>query len=287
MSNLRVREGALEVTGGALTYTAAGYGVPVLVIGSAAFYRRTFSSQLGSTYRLGFCDLRHFAPSAADFDPADVTFDLYADDIDRLRLAIGFDRCVVVGHSKHGNIAIEYARRFPKQVLGVVLVGSPPCSGAEVLTARIAFWEAQASEHRKAVYERNRKRLDEKSLAGLSARQAVVVQYVADGPKYWFDPEFDASPLWEDVFVNAPMLGQLHELFFDLDPRWDAGDLKTPILVVMGRYDFAVPHRLWDGVRASQTELKFILLERSGHTPQLEEPEQFDRAFTSWVSEIG
>jgi pimeloyl-ACP methyl ester carboxylesterase len=31
-----------------------------------------------------------------------------------------------MGHSMHGMMALEYTRRFPERVAGVVMIGSPP-----------------------------------------------------------------------------------------------------------------------------------------------------------------
>src|SRR5688572_26262855 len=112
-----LRAGIVAVTGAALGYAVRGAGVPVLVVGSSLYYRRTFATnRLTDSCELAFADLRHFAPCDPGHDNAGLTFDRYADDIDRVRSALGFPRCVVVGHSKHGNIALEYAKRYPGNV---------------------------------------------------------------------------------------------------------------------------------------------------------------------------
>lgn len=53
----------------------------------------------------------------------------------------------------------------------------------------------------------------------------------------------------------------------------------------MGVNDFAVPHTLWSPVLPHLENVNFRLLERSGHTPQLEEPEAFDRVLLGWLKE--
>jgi proline iminopeptidase len=275
--------GHVSVGGAALGYAVRGTGEPVLVVGSSSFYRRTFSPSLADSCTLAFTDLRHFSPSEPGYDFAGLTFETYAEDIDRVRAALGFERCVVVGHSKHGNIALEYAKRHPGRVSGVVLIGSPPCGLGEVVEARSGYWEAHASETRKAALARNFAALTEGRLAEMSPAEGVVARYVADGPKYWFDPEYDASPLWEGVFVNAAALDRLHEVFGGYEMTWNPDELRCPVLSVMGRYDFAVPHTLWDAARANLPRHTYVLFERSGHTPQLEEPELFERLLIDWL----
>lgn len=279
--------GRVTVRGATLGYAVRGSGEPVLVVGSSAFYRRTFSPRLADSYTMAFADLRHFSPSEPDYDFASLSFDVYAEDIDRVRAALGFERCVVVGHSKHGNIALEYAKRHPGRVTGVVLIGSPPCGLTEVVEARGGYWEAHASAARKAVLARNWASFSEERLAELSPAEAVVVRYVADGPKYWCDPEYDASPLWEDVVVNAAALDRLHEVFRGYEMTWNPDELRCPVLSVMGRHDFVVPHSLWDAARARLPRHTDVLFERSGHTPQLEEPELFERLLISWLKPGG
>jgi proline iminopeptidase len=45
----------------------------------------------------------------------------------------------------------------------------------------------------------------------------------------------------------------------------------------MGRDDVAVPHTLWNTVLPELHDGSFHLFGDSGHTPQLEQPEAFDR----------
>jgi proline iminopeptidase len=52
----------------------------------------------------------------------------------------------------------------------------------------------------------------------------------------------------------------------------------------MGVNDFAVPHTLWSRVLPHVDNIAFRLLERSGHTPQLERPEEFDDVLLDWLN---
>jgi proline iminopeptidase len=234
---------------------------------------------------MAFTDLRHFAPSDPAFDLRRITFDTYADDIDRVRAALGFERFVIAGHSKHGNIALEYAKRFPGRVSHVVLIGSPPCGLQEVVKARADFWESHASEARKTALRLRWDALSPACLAALSPAEAEIARYVADGPKYWYDPNYDASPLWQGMHINAGVLDKLHGLFQGYELSWNLTDLQSPVLVVTGHYDFAVPHVLWDEQLPRLENVTYQLFERSGHTPQLEEQELFDNILLGWLQD--
>lgn len=123
--------------------------------------------------------------------------------------------------------------------------------------------------------------------ASLSPEEAFVAQYVADGPKYWYDAKYDASALWSGVPVNIEALRAFKGFFVEYEFSWDPARLSAPVLVVMGRHDYAVPHTLWDKVLPLLRNVTYRLLEKSGHTPQLEESAAFDQLFFEWLEHEG
>lgn len=62
--------------------------------------------------------------------------------------------------------------------------------------------------------------------------------------------------------------------------------VETPVFVALGRLDFAVPFTLWDDFRGPFANLTVHIFERSGHTPQLEEPTDFDERALAWLSAV-
>ena len=277
MTTAATERGSVTVPGAALRYAVEGAGTPVLVVGSSIYYPRTFSRRLREVCRVAFADLRHFAEGHAAPVPGEVTFDGYADDIERVH------RAAIVGHSKHGNLALEYAKRYPERASHVVLIGSPPVGIERVVGARQEYWAAHASEDRRAALRRNQIALGPDRPAPLSPGEALAARYVADGPLYWYDPGYDASPLWAGVSVNTDVLDALHGLFAGYELAWDPARLRAPVLVAMGRHDYVVPHVLWDEVLPTLTNVTYHLFEKSGRTPQLEEQELFDRLLIGWL----
>ena len=274
---------SVTVAGATLRYAIEGTGRPVLVIGSATYYQRTFSRPLREVCTLAFADLRHFVECDAALSVDRLSFDTYADDIERIRVTLGFKPVVVVGHSHHGNLALEYAKRYPDSTSHVVLIGSPPCGVTRTVKASDDYWAAHASEHRKAALRHHWDALSSETLASLSPGDAFIAQYLADGPKYWYDPHYDASPLWQNMHVNMDLITSFRGLFAEYELSWDPTRLQAPVLIVMGRYDYVVPHVLWDEVLPGLQNVTYHVFERSGHTPQLEEPQLFDQIFLDWL----
>ena len=54
-------------------------------------------------------DMPHFVSSDDSFDINQVTLDAYASDIEQARTALKLGTVVVMGHSIHGDLALEYA----------------------------------------------------------------------------------------------------------------------------------------------------------------------------------
>ena len=273
----------VRVDGAKLRYAIEGAGTPVLVIGSSIYYPKTFSRQLRQSVRLACVDVRHFAERDRSSKCNEISLETYANDVDLLRATLGMERVVLVGHSHHGNLALEYAKRYPEAVSHLVLIGAPPCDVETTIRVANAYWDEHASESRKAVLAENWRKLTPEHLEALSPEERFVARYVADGPKYWYDERYDASWLWHRMPVNAQLVALFRGFFMDYRLSWDSHQMTAPVLAITGRHDYVVPYTLWNAAVDELPRFTSHLFERSGHTPQLEEPELFDRVFLNWI----
>ena len=169
-----------------LHVSARGEGPACLVLCNlgAAVYERQMPRALDQRLRMVFVDLRGSGQSTGD--PAELTFEVLAHDLEAVRAALGVDRVAVLGHSILSMLAIEHARRRPDRVSCVVTVGAPPFGDmARVMAASTAFFESDASDERKRLMRENLARVP----PGTSPAQAVLAQT----PARFFDPRFDHS----------------------------------------------------------------------------------------------
>lgn len=279
-----VEDGIVNVDGIDFRYVREGKGVPIVIIGSSTYYPRAFSPKLREVFELIFVDSRHFIPS---YQPSEeklqgLTLEAFAGDVEALRIHLGIDKWTVLGHSVHGQIALEYARKYPEYTSHLVLVGAVPYSGSEFGEIANRFWEEKASAERKERHIANRSAL-EREIEAAPASRAFVVNYIADAARYWADPTYDSSSLWEGVEVG-PAFGRL----FGLVPsraqvRSILEDLNTPTLLVLGRLDYGVPHIVWEDLIVDLPNLSYVLLEEDSHNPQTEYPEHFDPVLIDWL----
>ena len=55
------------------------------------------------------------------------------------------------------------------------------------------------------------------------------------------------------------------------------------MFVVLGKYDYVIPHTLWKTAYPNVPDFQLKIFEKSGHTPQLEEQEKFDQELMDWI----
>ncbi len=268
----------VPVNGAELFYATRGHGPACLVLSAIGTrpYERQTPPALAERMTLVYVDLRGGGQSTGD--AADLTFDRLADDLEAVRLAVGVQRIAVLGHSILGILAIEYGRRRPGSVSHVIAVGTPPFGDVVRVAAEAThFFEADASDDRKSVLRDN--------LARLPKSPSPAEALYAQTPTRFFDARFDAAPLFAGS-VYRPAL--LRHIMGTLVPRWDvtadSGSLRVPLLLAHGRYDYTVPHVLWDGIVDRLPHATLRLFERSGHQPFFEEPGAFATCVSEWMS---
>ena len=277
----------VSVNGIKLSYIIEGSGIPCLVIGSAIYYPRTFSQELRQHFKFIFTDTRGFVPSDTPVDLEKITVDMFLDDAEQIRRALDIPKICVLGHSIHGNLALEYAHKYPQHTSHVIVIGAPPCGMRKNLKASRQYWKNNASEERKEVLKRISESQKIEALSNLSPSEIVIKSYVNNSPIYWYDPTYDCSWIWEGVKVNAKIVGKLEGVLFkNYNIAKDQGLLDIPIFVAMGKHDYMVPHFQWDTEIENMPILSYNLFEKSGHTPQLEEPSEFNKKLIDWIKSL-
>lgn len=264
-------------------FSIEGQGTPLLVIGSSLYYARTFSAALRRSLRLHFVDHRCFAKPLGRVEADDFAFDTMIADIERARLAFGLERFAILGHSGHGYMALEYARRHPRHVTHVAMVGTGPSQSAAMNEWAERRFEEGATAARKAIFAGEMGQLAEDIAAHPGERFKHLL--IRLGARSWFDAAFDASPLWDGVQVNDIGFDHLWgEVFRDIDMHALARNVKAPVLLALGSHDYLIaPPEAWQPYEADFAALTVRMFEKSGHTPQLEESERFDAALVDFL----
>ena len=284
MEKFNALKGQILRDGYSLGYSIEGDGAPLLIIGSHVFYPRTFSANLRANRKLIFVDHRGFAQASRKVDARDCALETIIEDLSAICQTLGLTQTDILGHSGHGYMALEFARRYPEQVNKTVVVGTGPNHAPENMAYGERIWTMLASPDRKKKLERDLQWMSEQIEA--KPDQRFIWMCLAMGARSWFDPHFDASQLWQDVHVNMPIFDNLWgEVFRDFDTRNALSSMKGPLLICMGRHDHLVaPLETWFPYMSEENPPIFALFEYSAHTPQLEEADLFDDTLLNFLN---
>lgn len=273
-------------------YQIEGEGQPVIVIGSALYYPRTFSQHLRKHLRLIFIDHRGFARHSSSLEPSDYTLDAVLDDIEHIRKTLNLPRIIIIGHSGHGYMALEYAKKYPNAVSHLVLLSMSPDGSPQSFAATDRYFQESVCPQRKALLAKNVASLQAE--IGANPSQAFITRALKFGPMIWYNENFDATDLWRDVKVVPEIMDYLWgKVFREIDITKDLGKLSLsrygskrdiPVFLGLGRYDYWNPPYLWEAIRPHFKDLTVRVFEKSGHTPQFEEPELFDQELLQWLN---
>jgi proline iminopeptidase len=268
-----------------LRYRIEGAGTPTIVIGSAIYYPRVFSQALRKQLRFVFLDHRGFAASPGHVERSEFGLEKLIEDVERARQELLLDRIAIMGHSGHAILALEYAKRYPANTSHVIMIAMAPSLSAAVMEATERYWQESVSPERKVAMEDNLRRVPDTELAKLPSGEAFIRSYVRNGPRIWYDTRFDSSPLWAGVEVNMDVIDHIWgQVLRDIDVSQNLAALDRPVFLALGRYDFLVgPPSLWDPIRPHFRNLTVRIFEKSGHTPQIEEPDRFDDELLRWI----
>ena len=194
--------------------------------------------------------------------------------IEAIRQAIGAPRVTVLGHSFGGYLAMAYAIQFPKRVERVVLVDSvaPKVTATEFFFAAL-FPERMAAEK------------------GLSPDNPADVQTWIRGRMAMSFYSADAHERYLAKLPTIPPMpysGRQETLLWKDAEAHDLTDglerLAAPVLVTTGRFDANVSPRTAWRIHQAIPRSKFVVFERSGHFPMIEEPESFAAVVKGFLS---
>lgn len=281
------RQGLLSLEDARIFYEVIGNGEPIVVVhggpGLDHEYLQPGLDALGVTNSLVYYDQRGTGRSEARLDETGIRFDLFIEDIDELRQALGYEEISVLGHSFGTLIAIEYARRYPDRTRALILMSpvEPGTRFQEETAARQARSRSEA-----VAGEMEEVRISEgfqaRDPATLSRFYRLAFMSVMKEPERVDELALDLAPTTarqgQDV---ARLLGtSLGEVDW-----WDRLDaIDAPTLVIHGLYD-APPVDMAQELAEAFPRGTLEVLE-AGHFPYLEDEDGLLSAVSSFLATV-
>jgi len=259
-----------------LYFEEAGSGTPIV-----------FVHEFGGTYRSWEPQMRHFARqhrcitfAARGYPPSDVPSDVDAysqlqavNDIVAVMNGANVDRAHVVGLSMGGFAALHLGLQQPERALSLVVAGAG--YGAE--KAFETYFRDVSLEVAKQFELQGSKRFAQTYSLGASR-----VQFQNKDPRGWREfadllgehSQTGAANTMRGVQVRRPSLYDLEAML---------ASMRVPTLVMVGDED---DHCLQPGIFLKKTipACGLVVLPKTGHTVNLEEPELFNRFVGEFIA---
>ncbi len=202
----------------------------------------------------------------------------WAADVDALREWSGADQIVVAGGSYGGFIAMEYAIAYPDRVRAMILRDT----SADRSNLDIARENARTQTRVQLNWD-NFDRYWSGNIrddADLKARWAELI------PLY----DFEYDPIASAARVDAGLYRheshnwcfQHNVPVYDLKPQ--LGSIRCPTLVTVGRTDWVTPVSSSETIAELIPNAQLVVFEKSGHSPQHEEPELFQQTMREFLA---
>jgi proline iminopeptidase len=215
-------------------------------------------------------------------DVTSLTWENLTADADALREQLGFDTWAVLGHSFGGNVALEYALRYPDRVSHLILLDTGGDSRwahehAPELLARRGF-SAKTVE------------LARRFLNGQIEPREFVPALIRLGPAY--DPHISLRQLLGNLIQGAWRVKMRPEALIHAAPQllsgWTVmdrlGEIRVPTLVMAGRDDFIFPPEHQGQLAAGIPGARLRIVERAGHNPHAERPVEVMEAVGDFIT---
>ena len=282
MSTSKIEEGTLEFRGSPVWYRIVNNrhmrgSIPLLCLhggpGGTWDYLQPFED-LADDRAVVFYDQTGSGNSAIvePHSPAMWTVDLFVNEVDAVRTALGLDRCHLLGQSWGGMLAMEYLLRRPSGVVSLTLESSP---------ASMLQWQAEVNKLVAALPADVQETLRVHEAAGTTDdpayEEAMLVFYrrhlcrLSPWPDY-VNRSF--AKLRKNSEVYHVMNGPSEFYVTGTLKSWTIvdrlGEITLPTLIISGRYDEATPaiaETVHNGIPGSQ----WILFENSSHMCHAEE----------------
>jgi len=261
----------IVVDGIPIHYAEAGDGPALILLhgisASHAVWARTIPA-FANRWRVVAPDLPGHGGSGKPDAP--YTPDFYAGVIRSLGRELGIDEAVVVGNSLGGQVAMEIALSYPRWTRGLVLAAPP---GGYGRLMRGVGWTLG-------------------NVAGTRIMRAAL-PWALD--LCFWDPYADACDtsqrLLSERLEADDFPGFARAVALSIAGAMATGipvlaELTLPILVVWGRDDRLVSLAESRRLLRDVDHARLVVLERCGHLPMLERPDEFNHRLTDFLREV-
>jgi pimeloyl-ACP methyl ester carboxylesterase len=199
----------------------------------------------------------------------------HAEDLNQMIGALGLKRLHLVGHSLGGCVALDYALNHPQQIRTVTLVAPAPGEGLSVVKAASnGYVDTNSSNSIRSAIRLSERLGTYRSVMERALSHMIKPDRAGGDFKVLVD---DAVRMSRDAVVGHV------ETLSGWDVRDAIGRLNLPVLIIGGRNDQLIAPEALQDTAEKFPDGRLILWPGMGHTPQLEQPERFNRILSAFT----
>jgi proline iminopeptidase len=283
----------VEVNGAKLWCETEGNGEPILLIpggpGNSHTYFHPWFSELAKKYKVIYYDAFGRGKSARSKDSTEYTFSRDVEDIEGLRKALGIKKWTVLGHSYGGMVAQAYAIKYPDSIDKLIISNS--FYSGEMWQANDDNCNSELRNQYPEMWEKLMKIRNDGFNSCSPQHQAAY--NIPSGVLYFYDAsnvsKVSSDSLIMNTVVYYTLVGYDGDFIIGgdvskLDFRRDLKNLKMPALIIQGRYDRVAIPRFGIKYKEYAPQAKFVIFERSGHNPYIEEKDKYFELLNSFLA---
>lgn len=278
------------VNGAKLWVVSVGRGEPLIFIaggpGGTHLGLRSFDSLAKSNIRLIYFDAFGRGKSDTSKDVKAYTLERDIEDIEGLRKAMHLNKINLLGHSYGGVVAQGYAVKYGENLSHLILANSfhsfimwqknDDNSNHEIKTNYPEVWQELMKIREEGAVSSEEKHQE------IYGRVPYGFLYAYNPAR--FEPALPNPAVKRRTYPNAfntklyyQMVGKDGDFIVgndigNFDFRKQLKNLKMPVLIIGGRYDRVAVPEMMVKFKEYCPQAQFVMFEKSGHNPQVEEP---------------
>ena len=208
----------------------------------------------------------------------------YVSDVEELRVHLGLEKLLLLGHSHGGVVAQAYAARHPGRVERLVLASTLARFGGP---QQEAMREGMDKRSGQPWYPDAVAALEEEQEGKFSSDEEMAELVFRELPLYFAHfggAEAGYLDTHKTEKLNADALKLFNkEIFETFDLRGELGAISAPTLVITGEADFICGPVCAEEIVGGIKGARKVIVGDSGHMIFVEQPEEFEREVAEFL----
>jgi proline iminopeptidase len=263
-----------------------GRGYPLVVLHGApgVIDHRFFGHYLDplcDRYRLILVDARGQGRSAAAAEST-WRFEQFVQDVSAVARAMKLGRYAVLGHSYGAFVALQHAISFPREAAQTIVSNGVPSTRFLWERVERSLAELHPPELRDQItesWEREKTAQTQEDVERLLHDQM---------PFHFADPYDPRIPEFEKIaaptsYAPAMLRHFANQAYGGFDAEAGLSSIRQPVLVLAGRHDRTCSVEAAETIAREVPKSEFVIFERSGHLPFVEEQELYIEAVRNFL----